>query len=609
MTAGGTIAVTVDAGAVTDPAGNANAGSNAGLVTFVHSGSLQFSAPTYSVDEQGTPTLTVTVTRAGGSDGTLSVNYATADGTAVAGTDYSGVSGTLNWIAGDANSRTVTIPILDDGGFEADSTFTVGLSNFSLAGALGNPSSATVTIQEKAGLGFAAASVPATNGTPVTVVVHRQFDSHGVVTVDYATANGTATAGVNYTAASGTLTWADGNSADQTLTIPVLNDTTNSGNETFTVTLSNPTGNALAGPVSATTVTIGKHNGVTVQSAPPKGLKPSATFTDANGDEVTISLGGKTGTATYYLTEGRLPFSEIDLAGTDPTKTTVTIAVKKPKGATAAGLGIGEVDGTGFKTFTATGWALDGAGFNLTDYAGAITVGDVFNGADFNLPAALPAKAKGVAISAGVIADGTDINVATPLKSLTAIAVGKGSISAPSVGAITVKGKAKTKTAAAIPGDFRSSLTIAGTGLAPKVPALKSFKVAGAVSGSDIRVGVGGTISDVGSVSVGSFIDSTLFAGYDGPTDGSVPFNLASTVKSFTVTSKTNAFARSFVIATNFNTVSLASVDPANSLTKFGFLYHGLLKSLSVKSTGFKFNPKGPTEQDMPSSDFYLKKV
>jgi hypothetical protein len=88
-----------------------------------------------------------------------------------------------------------------------------------------------------------------------------------------------------------------------------------------------------------------------------------------------------------------------------------------------------------------------------------------------------------------------------------------------------------------------------------------------------------------------------------------VPFNLSSTVKSFTVTGKSNAFARSFVIATNFNKVSLASVDSAPSPTQFGFLYNGLLKSLSVLSTKFKFDPKGPAEQDMPSSDFYLKKV
>src|SRR4029079_12453905 len=57
-------------------------------------GTLQFRSAAYSITESG-PTSTITVTRQGGSSGTVSVNYATTSGTATAGSDYTATSGTL----------------------------------------------------------------------------------------------------------------------------------------------------------------------------------------------------------------------------------------------------------------------------------------------------------------------------------------------------------------------------------------------------------------------------------------------------------------------------------------------------------------------------------
>lgn len=110
-------------------------------------------------------------------------------------------------------------------------------------------------------------------------------------------------------------------------------------------------------------------------------------------------------------------------------------------------------------------------------------------------------------------------------------------------------------------------------------------------------------------MSVGSFVNSLLFSGYTGPDDGSGSFNLLSTVNSFIVKETTTAFSGSFVIASNFKNVSIASVGPNNGGTKFGIIYHALLTALSVKSPAFKFDPKGPAGQNMLSSDFYVKKV
>jgi hypothetical protein len=402
---------------------------------------------------------------------------------------------------------------------------------------------------------------------------------------------------------SGTLTWLDGDTADQTVHVPIAADGINEGRETINLTLSNPTGNALAGPQSTATITIAPSNGVTVTAG---SKSPKSTFTDADGDQVTISLGGKVGTLTYYLTNGKGPISEIDLSGTDPATSTVSITVKKVKGGSGDGrVGIGEVDGTGFKSFTAKTGDVTGAGFNLSGFAGSITVGNVSNGADFELPGALPAKAKGVAITAGVIGDGTDINVAAPIKSLTAIAIGQGTIEAPSIGSIKVKGLKATKTVAGIPGDFKDNVTLSGAGVdLIKGKTLGSLLVAGAVSGAAISV-----TGNVGSVSVGSFVNSDLFAGYTGPTDGSGTFTTnETTIGPFTVKAATNGFVNSYVIAWNFKSVNLASVDTANGLVKFGFDFQGSFGGLTAKSPKLLYNKAAGGSQNL-SGDLWVKKV
>ncbi|HEX2060294.1 MAG TPA: Calx-beta domain-containing protein, partial [Thermoanaerobaculia bacterium] len=87
-----------------------------------------------------------------------------------------------------------------------------------------------------------------------TIVVTRTGGSDGTVTVNYATANGTAVAPLDYTATSGTLTFGPG-VTEQTIVVPIANDAVPEANETFTVTLSGPTGGATLG-VATTTITI-----------------------------------------------------------------------------------------------------------------------------------------------------------------------------------------------------------------------------------------------------------------------------------------------------------------------------------------------------------------
>lgn len=107
-------------------------------------GTIDFSATAYSVNEDG-GTVIITATRTGGSTGAVSVNYATSNGTATAGSDYTSASGTLSWANGDSANKTFTVSITNDSLFESAETINLTLSNPTGGVALGD-SSAILTI-------------------------------------------------------------------------------------------------------------------------------------------------------------------------------------------------------------------------------------------------------------------------------------------------------------------------------------------------------------------------------------------------------------------------------------------------------------------------------
>ncbi|HYO75753.1 MAG TPA: Calx-beta domain-containing protein [Thermoanaerobaculia bacterium] len=115
--------------------------------------------------------------------------------------------------------------------------------------------SAPIALALPGGLGFqnATQSVDEAAGT-VSITVTRIGGSEGTVTVDYATTNGTAMAPGDFTQTSGTLTFGPGVTT-QTIVVPLTNDDAPEGDETFTVTLTNPTGGATIGQAT-TTITI-----------------------------------------------------------------------------------------------------------------------------------------------------------------------------------------------------------------------------------------------------------------------------------------------------------------------------------------------------------------
>ncbi|HEX3149809.1 MAG TPA: Ig-like domain-containing protein [Gemmataceae bacterium] len=600
----GTVVASIPVGAAQDAAGNGNTSPASGTVAFDNI------APSVAVNQsagQSDPTFagpivfTVTFSEpvAGFTDADLDLSSSTVVGNLVAAVSGSGADYTIS-ITGmhGAGNVVAAIPV----GVAVD---LAGNANAASTG-----SDNTVYFNHVGMLQFTDPIINVVEGVGnATITVTRINGGDDPVSVNFATSGGTATSDSDFTSTSGHLDWADGDSGPKTIEVPITDDVTNERSESFTLALTAPTGQAQLGAQSTTTVVIAKSDGASIAATDKL---PQANIADSDGDLITLKLTGKVGSMTYYLTNGVGPIAEIELVGTDSSKSIVNLAIKKPKNGTGDGrVQIDEIHGAGAKRLNLAKADLNGVGIDLTSFLGSLAIGAVKNAADITLAGVPPTSSLSTKLTVGVVEDGTDILITgAPLGSLTATRIGAGTIAAPSVGAITVKGKAKTKTAAAIAGDFKSNLTIAGTGLAAKVPALKSLKVAGSVSGSTIQVGgLTGTVGDVGSVSVGAFVDSRLFAGYTGPDDGSGTFNLPSTVGSFVVTGKTKAFAHSYAIASNFKNVVLTSVDADNAGTKFGFLFDTLMKSLTVKSPAFKFDPAGPVEQHMSLGDFFVKKV
>jgi YVTN family beta-propeller protein len=206
-------------------------------------GQLQFSSANYSVDENGV-SATISVTRTAGSEGTVAVDFATSDGTATAGQDYTLSSGTLTFDP-DVTSQTFNVAILEDSLFEGNETINLTLQNPEGGATLGAQSVSTLTITDNdPAPSISINDVTVTEGNSGTVnavfTVSLSGASGQTVTVNYATANGSATAGSDYIATNGTLTFLP-DETSKTIIVVVNGDTLVEGNETFVVNLTNPT--------------------------------------------------------------------------------------------------------------------------------------------------------------------------------------------------------------------------------------------------------------------------------------------------------------------------------------------------------------------------------
>ena len=297
----------------------------------------------------GTNTLDFVVTLSAAATGPMSVTYNTSDGTAVAASDYTAVSGgTVDFIAGDT-SKTISVNVTGDTAPEDNEAMTVTLSNPTPAADLAVSStdgSATGTITNddphttvNASISSPTAANEGNSATSdVTFVVTLDAASTQTVTVDYASANGSADAS-DFTAVNGTLTFAPGETS-KNIVVQVNGDTDFETDESFTVVLSNPTGSVTAPGVAITTdtgtATISNDDNNTVSIADAVVGEGDGTVTltltleGPHADTVTpltvdyTIATGTAGTADYTPAAGA---QTVTFAATTPASTTQTIVV------------------------------------------------------------------------------------------------------------------------------------------------------------------------------------------------------------------------------------------------------------------------------------------
>ena len=158
--------------------------------------------------------IVFTVTLDEAASETVTVDYATADGSAEAGDDYTAASGTLSFAAGET-SKAISVAIDDDIDNESDETFTVTVSNASGADlgtktATGTIRNRTVVVETTPTVSIAGGSGTEGDDDDIDFTVTLDEAASGTVTVDYATSDGSAAAGDDYTAKSGTLSFSAG---------------------------------------------------------------------------------------------------------------------------------------------------------------------------------------------------------------------------------------------------------------------------------------------------------------------------------------------------------------------------------------------------------------
>jgi Calx-beta domain len=311
-------------------------------------GTIDLSSPTYSVVE-GAGVATITVVRDSAPNISESVDYATSDATATAGSDYTTTTGTITFASGEM-SKSFQVPITDDSSYENDETVTVTLSNpQNLSNpVLGNPTlgpntPGTLTIQDDdvPTFSFSAPTYSVDEAdTTFNVTVNRGGDTSVAASIGYSDdGTGTATAGTDYDLTAGTLNFAPGETS-KTFPVTIHNDSLAEGNETIGLQLtqgSSQVATALLSIVdnedisdpsvqfSNVSYSVGEDAtsvDVTVTLSEPARGGESIDYATADGGSASTATGvaslpaATDGTADYQTTNGTLTFAAGDTSKT-----------------------------------------------------------------------------------------------------------------------------------------------------------------------------------------------------------------------------------------------------------------------------------------------------
>jgi hypothetical protein len=304
------------------------------LAPLAHAGPglLNF-LPGPSVNEDA-GTTSFTVTRTNGSDGSIAVNYHSADGSATSDEDFVALSGTLHWADGEATPRTIVMTLIDDNRLEPteyapmlltdpQGDATIGDVPVTYAAILDNE------IPVNGRLNFEPGPNASESSGTMTFTVTRSGGSEGAIRVAYESAVGSALPGEDFVAVAGELQWGDGDAQPKSFTLTLIDDVFTEPTEYAPVLLSNPQGGAVIGDVPVTyagildndTPTGGRLNFLTGLDM-PEGEAGGVTLTvlrsEGSTGSVSVDYFSDTGTATpgldFVPISGTLHWADGDLS-------------------------------------------------------------------------------------------------------------------------------------------------------------------------------------------------------------------------------------------------------------------------------------------------------
>ena len=298
-------------------------------------GVVGFVSPVYTATNIA---AVISLVRSNGTYGTVTMKASTTNGTAIAGTDYKGITNlTVSFLQG-VTTNSFTVTNLSAGLIYTNFTekfyklLLTALTGPSGGNAAFGLSNAVVRLINSSFQGYLTLSATNYIGSEsagfISFVVNRVAGSAGTITVQYATTNGTATNGVDYTGSTNTLLWNNGDSSPRTVTVPLINTGTVGPNKQFGVLLSNPILNNVSTPalfyvgtpptnsITNATLTITNDNSYgAVQFSAPSYL------VDENGGYATITVvrtGGTAGPVSVNFTtrNGSNTSSNVNYAAT-----------------------------------------------------------------------------------------------------------------------------------------------------------------------------------------------------------------------------------------------------------------------------------------------------
>jgi Calx-beta domain len=275
-----------------------------------------FNSSSYSVGE-ASGTVQLSVYRYSGSQGPLSVNYTTVNGTALSGTNYTKTTGTLSWADGNTSVQYINVPITYDGVQTSNLNFTVNLSGLSTGSFSNYPNSVTsstvtITDQEPGTFKISSSSYSVIEGQSFNVTVSRYSGSFGAVTVNLTSSNGTAVSGTDYTQVNQNLSFANTETTKSFSISTIENNTDVTGSLYFNFginTVSSSYGTAFKGSPYLAQVNIIDNETGSIRFV-------SASYTGSQNSTIVFSV-ERYGAADFAATASIVVVGGTAVAGTD----------------------------------------------------------------------------------------------------------------------------------------------------------------------------------------------------------------------------------------------------------------------------------------------------